>query len=467
MATSGQVNTNTEYESYFWVKWEQVGNQDIPNNRTQIKWTCGLYSTHKFYNNAIKMSAFSINGTQVYSGGTYSNFTKEGNQTIASGTMWIDHNGDGTKTIIISSFTGWLYYNHNYSSDGGSFSLTTIPRASSISCTPANIERNPTITISRASNSFTHTITYSFGTLTGTIANKTSATVITHWTIPADFYAQIPDDKTGNGTLTCITYSGDTPIGSPTTCALPVTTDETKCKPTVSGNVVDTNPITAALTGDAEKSLVRFFSTASCTIDVTLNKSAGSVLLQTINNVSVPSDKDTLVIPNVETGVFDFYAKDSRTYHGDDKVERTLIPYVMLTNDASIYRDDPTSGKATLKIEGNYYDGSFGAESNALKVEYKVGDGDYIEVTPTVKDNKYSVTVPLTGYDYRSSFDFEAVVSDKLDRVPKPLTLMKGIPVFDWGEDDFRFNVPVFINGENILVKLAELESRISSLVKE
>ena len=44
MAKSGQVNTNTTYESYFWVKWEQVGNQDIANNRTQIKWTCGFYS---------------------------------------------------------------------------------------------------------------------------------------------------------------------------------------------------------------------------------------------------------------------------------------------------------------------------------------------------------------------------------------------------------------------------------------
>ena len=132
MATSGQLNTNTTYDSYFWVKWEQVGNQDIANNRTQIKWTCGLYSEHKFYTNAVKMSAFSINGTQVYSGGTYSNFTAEGNQTIASGTLWISHNTDGTKTFSISSFTGWLYSNHNYSCNGGSYSLTSIPRQATI-----------------------------------------------------------------------------------------------------------------------------------------------------------------------------------------------------------------------------------------------------------------------------------------------------------------------------------------------
>ena len=236
MASSGQVNTNTEYDSYFWVKWEQVGNQDIPNNRTQIKWTCGLYSEHKFYSNAIKLSAFSINGTQVFGGGTYSNFTAEGNQTIASGTMWITHNSDGSKTFSISSFTGWLYKDHNYSAKGVDFSLTKIPRASSVSCTSANIEGNPKIQISRASSGFTHTLTYAFGTLSGTIADKTTATVITNWTIPSEFYAQIPNAKTGEGTITCVTYNNGTPIGSPTTCKLSVTTDENKCKPTVSGN---------------------------------------------------------------------------------------------------------------------------------------------------------------------------------------------------------------------------------------
>lgn len=132
MATSGRVNTNTEYDSHFWVKWEQSGDQDVANNRTLIKWSCGLYSEHKFYQNAIKMSAVSINGTQVYSGGTYSNFTSEGDQTIASGTLWVTHDSDGTKTFSISPFTGWLYSNHNYSSNGAKYSLPQIPRKAMI-----------------------------------------------------------------------------------------------------------------------------------------------------------------------------------------------------------------------------------------------------------------------------------------------------------------------------------------------
>lgn len=130
MATYGQLNTNTVYDSYFWVKWSQAS-QDIAANKTKINWSCGVYCGHSFYSNAIKMSAVKINGVQVYGGGTYSNFYS-GDHTIASGTLEISHGTDGKKTFSISSFTGWLYSSYNYSSNGGSFDLTTIPRQATI-----------------------------------------------------------------------------------------------------------------------------------------------------------------------------------------------------------------------------------------------------------------------------------------------------------------------------------------------
>ena len=102
MATSGQLNTNTAYDSYFWVKWSQHS-QDIAANKTKINWSCGVYCGHNFYSNAIKMSAVIINGVQVYGGGTYSNFY-DGDHTIASGTLEISHGTDGKKTFSISPF---------------------------------------------------------------------------------------------------------------------------------------------------------------------------------------------------------------------------------------------------------------------------------------------------------------------------------------------------------------------------
>ena len=377
-----------------------------------------------------------------------------------SASVEVLHNADGTKSVAISA-TGSLPPSSLTSTNcGGTVALPTIPRASTITCTEVNVEKNPTITIHRASPNFTHSISYHFGTLRGTVVDETAATSITSWTIPYEFYTQIPDSKRGYGALICTTYNGGSPIGT-SQCQFYVSTDETICKPTVLGDVVDINPRTVDVTGDAENVLVRFCSTASCTMTASLNKEAGSFVAKTINNISATDGK--LDIENVETGTFDFYAKDSRWYSNSDKVVKTLVPYIKLTNDATVYRDEPTSGNATLKIEGNYYPGSFGKVNNHLTVTYKQGDGDYVTVTPTISDNKYSATVPLTGLDYTRSFDFEVIVEDALTTIPKPLTLLKGIPVFDWGENDFSFNVPVTINGVNILEKLSELESLISN----
>ena len=422
----------------------------------------------QYYN--ISVSCAALKGTHYFGYPIYLEIfldgTKKASYTLknASPSQW---------SSAIKYSTGWLSVSNKtsgttalkirvYSGMGSSrdtpygYSLAIDPAASGISCTTANIESKPTITIASASTSFTHTVTYKFGNLTGTIAEKTTATSITSWTIPPEFYAQIPNAKTGKGTLTCITYSGGSPLGDPTTCELNVTTDENKCKPSVYGNVIDVNPNTIAKTGNAN-TLVRYCSTAKCTINTTLNKDAGKILLQTVNNT--PIDGNTLEIPNVEVGVFDFYAKDSREYHNTDKETNTLIPYIMLTANVTAWRVDPTSGNAVLRVEGNCYKGNFGATENTLTIQYHNVDVGGGEVKPTIKDNgTYSVDISLSGLDYTQAFKYEVVVFDELSTVTKNTTIQKGIPVFDWGEEDFNFNVPVTINGVNILEKLAELE---------
>lgn len=440
---------STTHGDYVYLSFEWcITDTSIDNNKSTIYWQ--LVATRAKDNAGwVEAGGFKvvIDGDTVYNISTNTRTRLYKGTIITSGTKTFTHNADGTRSFSVQIQGG--IYNYAVNVTGSkTFALETIPRASSISCTTANIESNPTITINRASSSFTHTITYKFGTLTGTVANKTSATTITNWKIPPEFYSQIPNAKTGEGTLTCTTYNGSTQIGSPTTCKLSVTTDEAKCKPTVSGTVVDKNAATIAVTGN-KNILVRYRSTALCTINATLNKNAGKISLKTINNVSVTGS--TLEIPNVDTNTFDFYAKDSREYHNSDKVSKPtsqFIQYIPLTNDATIYRDEPTSGKATLKIEGNYFKGNFGAVDNTLTVKYrKEGDTNYTPVTATISGNKYSATVSLTELDYTKTFNFEVVVTDKLTTISKPLTLPKGIPVFDWGENDFNFNVPVKING--------------------
>lgn len=456
MALSGEF-TGTTANNYTTAKIVWSATQDKVNNKTTI--TASLYYTKSSKSNASTGGKWSgtivIGGySESFSGIKVTLRPDNSSVLIATSTQTIDHNTDGTKSVTISATGAISGTTLSSTTISRAVELDTIARASSITCSTANIESSPTITISGANLSFTHTVKYRFGTLTGTIAEKTTATSITNWTIPSAFYAQIPNNKRGTGTLTCTTYSGSNAIGT-ATCDLIVTTDENKCKPTVSGTVVDTNSKTIAVTGNKDI-LVRYCSNALCTINATLNKNAGSMLAKTINNVSVSGT--TRTIANVETGTFDFYAKDSREYFNSDKVVKSIIPYVKLTNDARAYRDDPSSGKATIEIEGNYFNGSFGAVANTLSVKYRLDGGSYVSVTPTISGNKYSAKVSLTGLEYTQAFKYEVVVEDKLSSVPKPLTIQKGIPVFDWGEEDFSFNVPVTINGVNILEKLAELE---------
>lgn len=159
MATSGSVSTNTISRSHFYVSWTQAS-QSIANNTTTINWVAGLYtgtsSAHdEFYRNAVKINSVVINGQTVYSNGTFSYVTSGGNNDLASGTLDIPHNADGTKSFSIS-ISGWTYSNSNYSGEG-SFTLTDIPRQANITNAPNfNDTQNPTITYSNpAGNSVT------------------------------------------------------------------------------------------------------------------------------------------------------------------------------------------------------------------------------------------------------------------------------------------------------------------------
>ena len=167
---------------------------------------------------------------------------------------------------------------------------------------------------------------------------------------------------------------------------------------------------------------------------------------------------NTRSISKVEQNTVSFYAKDSRGYEATANVEFTLIPYVLLTNNSSGQRTDPTSGNAKLTIKGDFYSGSFGAVDNALSVKYRIAPaggsyGSYVSVTPTVNGNAYTASVALSGLDYEKEYNIQIVSADKLASVTKTVVIRRGIPVFDWGENDFAFHVPVYMGGNLLASK--------------
>lgn len=440
------IKTDVLDKSYFWVQWSQ-NSQSIENNSTTINWSCGFSPGRQYYENAIRMNAVTINGVEVYSGGTYSNITDYQDRTFASGTLKIAHTSDGSKSFTISGFSGWIYESGTTYASSQTFTLPTIPRASSVSCSAANIGSNATISISRASSDFTHTLTYSFGSLSDTIATKTSSTSIS-WTLPTTFYAQIPNSKNGTGTITCQTYNGSTLIGTKT-CSFVATANEAISKPTLSPTVVDSNTATTALTGDSAK-FIKYYSKASV---ATGAKARNSATLKSQKIVcgakSISGASGT--ISAVESASFTFSATDSRGYTTTQTVNKTLIEYVKLT--CSMEAGAPTTGGVVkIKASGNYWNGNFGKVANTLTVQYryKVQGNTYSSwttATATKSGNTYSTNISISGLNYLNTYVFQVRAIDKLATVNSNEQTRKTTPVFDWGKDDFNINGTLKING--------------------
>lgn len=125
MATSGYVDTSKAIDSYLRVSWSvPTGGQSTANNSTKINWTLTLYANNHWYSNAITVNSVKINGTVVKGSETYSN--RYGTYELASGSLTIPHNEDGTKTFSISISSSW--YEEGTRTGSKSFTLNAIPR---------------------------------------------------------------------------------------------------------------------------------------------------------------------------------------------------------------------------------------------------------------------------------------------------------------------------------------------------
>lgn len=376
-------------------------------------------------------------------------------QLIKSGTVTVAHNSDGKKTMSFSVSTPDASgisptYGPTAMSMTGEWALTTIPRASTVTAGDANIGSVTTIKISRASSAFTHTLTYAFGSLSGTIATKTGDTTLS-WTVPTSFYAQIPKAKSGKCTITCQTFSGSTLIGT-TTASFQVQVPGASA-PAVTGTVADTNTVTKSLTGNSQV-MVRYFSNALCTISAQ-GKNSATITGKKIGETVVTGT--TRTISGIEVNGVTFSATDSRGFTTRVSKTFSLVPYVKLTANGTVKRDTPTGSTGKLTLQGNYFNASFGAQSNTLTVQYRLQPedeayGDWKMITVTLDGNTYRAEVSLTELDYRKAYGVQVQATDKLMTTTADLTLLPGTPVFDWGKNDFRFHVPVVAGGRTVQI---------------
>lgn len=462
MALNGILygTTNNQYIDPV-IRWSAV--QSAEGNYSDV--TATLYYSRNntgYTTYGTWEGSLSINGEKL-TGGRYIEITYNSSTEAITHTVRVPHNADGTKSVLIEASGGIPETSMTTTAISGTVSLNTIPRASTIAAGDANIGATAMIAINRKSSTYTHSIAYKFGNLSGYITSDGVATDTEvrfsgeslGFHVPTAFYDEIPDDPSGVCTLTIRTYSGDTQIGQEQTAQFTATAAKEQCKPLISGSVVDINEATKDLTGN-ENVLVRFCSTAQCTLSAEARNGA-TIAKRTIGGKAVSENSRT--IEKVETDTVVFYAKDSRGYENDKAVTKPFVPYVKLTCVCSADRTDPTSGNAILKVKGDYFSGSFGAADNTLTIRYKVGrNGAQADAAPVLSGDSYTAEIPLSGLDYDQSYTVYVEVSDQLSTKTVSVKVKKGLPVFDWGENDFVFHVPVVFESGFITKNLTKEE---------
>lgn len=349
------------------------------------------------------------------------------------------------------------------------YSLEIDPAASLIKATDANIESASIISITKYSTAFTTTVSYKaiLQTSYTTIWEKKDYTSY-GWGIPRSLYSLIPDDREISITLRCQTYSGNTLIGT-TYYTLRATTSESKCKPTIGVTAKDENADTIALTGDSRR-IVLGFSSVRATISVAVKNSAEIASVSAICG-STKKTGTSILFDHADSAEIIAAVSDSRGYGNSAETapELTLVKYMPPTIVESISRESPTSDTVNISVRGNWFNGNFGAVANTLKVQvrYKpksqssyADTDEYVDMTVTTSGNTYTATLSLTGLVYTQAYSIRIRVSDAIHVYDGPLAepvyrnteISKGIPVFDWGEEDFRFNVPVFLQNGSYAV---------------
>lgn len=447
--------------------------QDIATNETKIIAVQGYVkrnnSTYRPFNSTSNC-VFTVKGinsdgsqTQIYTTTKHPSYNINSNsykqvldlsQNTEGFPITISHLNNGKKSIVITfSFNGKLDSYYPNGTISKTVELPTIARKSSVTCADGNIGSATTININRASSTFTHTLTYSFLGLTGTIATKTANTSI-GWTIPTSFYTKIPNANSGKGTITCSTYSGNTLIGT-STCTFNAFV--VNSNPTISGTVEDTNTSAITATGDKNK-LIRYISNAKVVITATAKNSATISSVKVVNG-SQTKTTSTSTINSVDSGTFSLSCVDSRGLSASATITKTLVEYIKpVITGVILNRPSTTSNTINASVQGLCYNGSFGVKTNSfeLKWRYKKSTdtswGNYTTVTATRTGNNFTFSGELgKNFSYTEAFNFEFVLSDYFMSNTYSATVTRGLPIIDIGKDDINVNGELNENGKRVI----------------
>lgn len=366
-----------------------------------------------------------------------------------SGTYRVTHNADGTKSVSVQirinsgtdPLNGGVYYQ---AATGGAQTLTlsTIPRTSKVSLDKSSLECNGsnkfTIKTNRASGSFTHTITYGFGSTSGTIATGVGDSCT--WTPGKSLLSQIPNAQSGWGTITCKTYSGSTLIGQ-STVDFTLTVGSTS-KPSLSGlTIAEQTSIVSQKAGS--NATMALLSVKRVTVNASAKDGASVSSVKVANNgksvtLSKSGSQYYGSISSVTSGTYTVTVTDSRGLTTSQEVKQTFYNYTRPTIESvSFTRATQTGDEGSLKASGKYAN----LLSNTVTIQVTRTGLSAATITGSKNSGSWNFSKSYTDLIYTNSYTATIKITDSFGQVAQlNVVLARSQPVLWIGKTKAKVN---------------------------
>jgi hypothetical protein len=475
------------------IEWS-TDSKDVVNNTSTIKWAFKIetydlskWQTYKqTFGTAQSLligvtSNSSLNdiyvkiGNDVLYSATDSSVSVASNKivTLASGELTLAHNDDGTLTPSFNTYirvkdlydeTGEASINNgdlNYQcAASGSISLESVPRHALIYDAPNFTDEDSPVINYAVPSGMTAEV---YIALDGQTEDITARTV----TGSGDFTFIFTDDEKSKFltlldrglTTKAVRFYIRTEVDGVVyyeylTRSLTII----NYTPVLDPEVYDTNATTLALTGN-KYILVRHSSNAAFTSGARGRKGA-TIDAQYVRNGEITKYTGSGTFEKVTSNEFYFTATDNYGRTVQETMQFSIpngywIEYIKPT--ANVDTTDMTAdGDVGVTVTGKYFQGSFGAKVNKMRLHYDItkngGEFEHVDlgyVSPYVSGTDYTYEFTIPNLDYMSVYELVVRVSDELTvEGAEAQTILASTPIFDWGRTDFNFNVPVNVEGD-------------------
>lgn len=341
-----------------------------------------------------------------------------------------------------NSYVG--YYSH-HASYGGLISVNltyTLMQKSTMSVGNGTLGKSQTLTVRKQVSSYTHTITYTCGSASGTICAKSSSTSVS-FTPPLTLAAQNTTGTTVSVTFTITTYNGNTSLGSNSyTVKMTIPSGSSSSgglSPSCSVSISDANGYATTFNAYIKnKSKLKFTVSVTCQQSATLKSCVVKVNGQTFNTTS----GTTNYLASVGTNTIQVTITDSRGYTASTSATFTVIEYTSPTiSTFNLYRSN-SSGNASdsdtyayLSFTISNYSALNNKNTKTITVQYwpsanpstitQVDIGSF-----SVSGNTYSSVISGMSVDY--GYTFKVTVKDYFSSPSRSGEIQSEFVLMEW-----------------------------------